>query len=1166
LALRFEFINLTLRRGQVVEQPPHLVRIDTDAEAFLLVHFPPQHLAEETLLQTTATDDAPSPPSVPATSSLPPPTLVADRPPVVQSILANPSQLAFRIPDDMTAIPFTLAALLDWRRFDLIAQTGAASGPVTRIEIPYRMILTPSHFGDSGTPESENTITWTNTTAPATTQDWTELWHTRIATKLAGKYDQRGAPLVDESGPWPILPVEAREAPNEEDTCELWFTTTPLPKDRTGFVTQTEDPDIPHKILAEKFMLTSLGSWLDLDAHWDLSDEQPFVPIAQWRHIATMGRDQYVKVVRRGFLFPFGHRAVWITEVRREFREGPAPGPAAGTPVPMDPEVPPAAEDTSVAYLIRREFLVVVEQEKDYSARPDDFPQDTKGRNMPMQRVRLLTTATPPLDNRPDATDYWPQVGGKTFAFEITGQDMAGQWSTFSMPLRFLPIDFDPGEQGCGTLGEPPADHLSATGALRALPARQNEELQKMAAANALAETWVSEYQDMALAPFAPGVGSLRQAALNGQKLAIVPPIPSADSSVKAARVAFSAVVPANIAALPLGAPNFLPILDQADVNLPAVDQLAGALALPTTIGISQAYLQNGFDETKNKGQVFAEVIGGVTNLDFPQDRAGRVLATAATQQILGLSQTLGTITGEVAKVGQQIDEVQDQIAAAKKQLGAIADGDFDPKTLLGAAKALGMTLTDLLEGAGDVIGIDPQDIKNVKGDVDRLTSLVSGAENLQQRITQELETRRGKLDQAIAEGDATLQAEIQGQITALEGAAGKAQDQFNTAQKAVEDYLSDASTLIKVPLLTTRLVFDLPAVEIPDLPDDVNIPAVPDLPQVPKAIETAYIWKPKLATEKDFISGIFKYKGSAETQLRVTTKLRQELTGGPPQFRVDGEMRSFALEFFAGTVTVIFSKVTFKSEQGSKIDFDPEVSDIQFGNDLQFVTELLDILPAGLFGDGFSIDVSLDGASATLAIAIPSFGFGVFSLENLALSARLLLPFADKPVSLRFAFSERHNPFLVGVLVFAGTGFFSLQIDTTGDLVVEAALEFGAQIAFDVGVAAGRIYIFGGIYFKMEQDPDSVTLSGYVRAGGEVSVLGIASASIEFLIALTYVSSTGKAEGSASVKACISLLFFSKCVSFTVRKQFAGSSEDPSFTDMMDPAEWSEYCGAFAA
>src|SRR5829696_6362059 len=207
LALRFEFVNLTLRPGQVVDEPPRLVRITPDAAAYLLVHFPPQHVAEETLLQTLEDlENAPADPPPPGTPTLPPPTLVADRPAVVQSILANGSQLAFRIPEDVSAIPFTLDALLDWRRFDLVAQTSAEENRLaTRLEIPYRLILTPSVFGDSGTTPSRDTITWTH--SPGATPDgWNEIWHARIATKVADKVDHLGAPLVNEIGPWPILP------------------------------------------------------------------------------------------------------------------------------------------------------------------------------------------------------------------------------------------------------------------------------------------------------------------------------------------------------------------------------------------------------------------------------------------------------------------------------------------------------------------------------------------------------------------------------------------------------------------------------------------------------------------------------------------------------------------------------------------------------------------------------------------------------------------------------------------------------------------------------------------------------------------------------------------------------------------------------------------------
>ena len=43
------------------------------------------------------------------------------------------------------------------------------------------------------------------------------------------------------------------------------------------------------------------------------------VGLEQWRHIATLGRDHYVRVVYAGYLMPFGHRASLIKVTERKF-------------------------------------------------------------------------------------------------------------------------------------------------------------------------------------------------------------------------------------------------------------------------------------------------------------------------------------------------------------------------------------------------------------------------------------------------------------------------------------------------------------------------------------------------------------------------------------------------------------------------------------------------------------------------------------------------------------------------------------------------------------------------------------------------------------------------------------------------------------------------------
>src|SRR5262249_15445098 len=144
---------------------------------------------------------------------------------------------------------------------------------------------------------------------------------------------------------------------------------------------------------------------------------------------------------------------------------------------------------------------------------------------------------------------------------------------------------------------------------------------------------------------------------------------------------------------------------------------------------------------------------------------------------------------------------------------------------------------------------------------------------------------------------------------------------------------------------------------------------------------------------------------------------------------------------------------------------------------------------------------------------------------------------------------------------------FLHLQLDTGGMKMLEAALEFGANASINLGVASGGVHIMAGIYFSMQVESGNTkaTLSGYLRMGGELSVLGIISISLEFILSFTY-ATDGKASGQATLTVAVKVLFFSKSVEISVEKRFGGSGHDPTFADLIDtPAVWGRYADAFA-
>jgi hypothetical protein len=205
-------------------------------------------------------------------------------------------------------------------------------------------------------------------------------------------------------------------------------------------------------------------------------------------------------------------------------------------------------------------------------------------------------------------------------------------------------------------------------------------------------------------------------------------------------------------------------------------------------------------------------------------------------------------------------------------------------------------------------------------------------------------------------------------------------------------------------------------------------------------------------------------------------------------------------------------------------------------------------------------------GVLVGFTLGIPTVGVGIFTLQNISFGASFFLPFLGDAANLRLAFCERHQPFTLTVSLFGGGGFFAIDIGFEGVKQIEAALEFGASIALNLGVASGTASIMGGVYYR--GTGSAFEFSAYFRAAGALSVLGIITVSVELYLALTYTSKgmtphEGMLWGQASITVKIKIVFFSVKVSVGIEREFAGS--DPKFIDTVFKPDWDHYCSYFA-
>jgi hypothetical protein len=273
--------------------------------------------------------------------------------------------------------------------------------------------------------------------------------------------------------------------------------------------------------------------------------------------------------------------------------------------------------------------------------------------------------------------------------------------------------------------------------------------------------------------------------------------------------------------------------------------------------------------------------------------------------------------------------------------------------------------------------------------------------------------------------------------------------------------------------------------------------------------------------------------------------------------------------------IALSFDHLTFSVTSGGKPDVDVKFSGITFEGDLRFLNQLKSIIPLDGFGDPPGITVDASGINGEFTLALPSLAVGVMAIENISLGAQFQIPFIGPPMTVGFHFCERENPFHLTVCFLGGGGYFLMDLSLKGIVLVEAAFEFGAEASVDFVVASGSIYIFAGIYFQYAA-AGGVTLTGYVRLGGSLSVLGLISASIEMRLDLTYKSGPpSRAEGTATITIEVSILFFSTSVDISCTKTFGSCNNDPTFTDVMGigtppnggaGSPWDEYVHAFAA
>jgi hypothetical protein len=483
-------------------------------------------------------------------------------------------------------------------------------------------------------------VTSVNRPALSLPPERTELWHTRLG--VQDRLSPGG--VTEKTGPYST--IRAVHSPDYTDTVNAKNAACGDPN-RTESLTPGERNQIVHlsaddraverrSVQARRLMLSPLGAWLDLRGDWVIPPGSDY-SLESWTHRAVMGRDTFVRVVCKGYLFPFGHRASLITVTERRFEGG-------------------------IAYLRFYQFIVVREPVRQYPK--DATGTDTKsveGRNLPFRAVRIKTLVSPHLYPEPktSAANGWVMANGKDVLFQMEAEDWDGNISEFLAPLNFVE----------NTVAE--SKWTSDPSSIQILT---------------LITKFGKKYEK---------TPERRVSRLHGQKIAYAPGSQGSpgDTSFETDRLSFGFGICRDARK---GDLLFFPEVISANVRLSAACQIAGK-DTNVTIEPFQPFVKQGFGPGNDQGQVFAQIATSVP-LVFSGNRSGGV--ATPTMNIRGLSRRFGIIGGPAGKDAKDDRWKQDLTALAAFDMTKSAPDpgtNYFSRFLEGAKLLGGISLGDII-------------------------------------------------------------------------------------------------------------------------------------------------------------------------------------------------------------------------------------------------------------------------------------------------------------------------------------------------------------------------------------------------------------------------------------------------------------------------------------
>jgi hypothetical protein len=246
-----------------------------------------------------------------------------------------------------------------------------------------------------------------------------------------------------------------------------------------------------------------------------------------------------------------------------------------------------------------------------------------------------------------------------------------------------------------------------------------------------------------------------------------------------------------------------------------------------------------------------------------------------------------------------------------------------------------------------------------------------------------------------------------------------------------------------------------------------------------------------------------------------------------------------------SGTPLVILQQTDLNFDDSGSIKFSVKPQNVKMPGALEVVTKLLNTFVSP--DSGLSFGTLPDGFQAILALPVPDLQGVTSGFSNLKLGALFAIEVANGfTMSVGFSLASREAPFSLTIFVLGGGGYVSaralfnpasLKLNCQVDMAITAS----ASLAISLAVISGGVYVYFGATASYNTDGQGLSFGVMFLIRGEVSVLGIVSASISLLLEATYSGGTLVGHGQLSIKIKICWCFtleVNEGVTYTLGKQ----------------------------